>query len=112
MGQTSEELEDDGGDGDELDLEMREARARVEQSESQAGRPDVDASSPPPLPPLPPLSTETRTDARTLSADTAQAQFLQEEDVGAEISGSTSPLILLGNNEGQVVSKCVVKDPR
>jgi hypothetical protein len=33
-------------------------------------------------------------------------------DDGAEISGSTSPLVLLGNNEGQVVSKCVIKDPR
>ena len=29
-----------------------------------------------------------------------------------EVKGSTSPLILLGNNEGQEVSGCTIKDPR
>ena len=31
---------------------------------------------------------------------------------GDEVKGSTSPLILLGNNEGQEVSGCTIKDPR
>lgn len=30
----------------------------------------------------------------------------------SDAMGSTSPLILLGNNEGQIVNQCVVKDPR
>lgn len=88
--QTSEELEDDGGAGDELDLEMREANAR-RQHEGEVRRGAAGVG---------------------VVAGGGEAAVMEEVDDGAEVSGSTSPLILLGNNEGQVVSKCVVKDPR
>ena len=93
-------MEDDGGDGDELDLEMREASAR-KQHEGELGL-QGQASS------MDPAGGASKVD------DPQQLGPVQsqEQDDGAEISGSTSPLILLGNNEGQVVSKCVVKDPR
>jgi hypothetical protein len=96
--QSSEELEDDGGDGDELDLEKREASARRQHE----GELNPGSGSDP--------STGNGQEATKERQD---KQVVEEmSDDGAEISGSTSPLVLLGNNEGQVVSKCVIKDPR
>lgn len=96
--QSSEELEDDGGGGDELDLEKREASARRQHEGELNPRSGSDPS------------TESGQEA---TKERQEKQVVEEVlDDGAEISGSTSPLVLLGNNEGQVVSKCVIKDPR
>ena len=97
--QSSEELEDDGGDGDELDLEKREASARRQHEGELNPGSGLDPS------------TESGQEATRERQDTKQVVEEMLDD-GAEISGSTSPLVLLGNNEGQVVSKCVIKDPR
>lgn len=96
--QSSEELEDDGGDGDELDLEKREASAR-RQHEGE-------------LNPGSGLDPSTESGHETTKEHQDKQVVEEVLDDGTEISGSTSPLVLLGNNEGQVVSKCVIKDPR
>jgi hypothetical protein len=85
LGKSSEELDDDGGNGDEVDWD-----ARAREMENNAlwlaeGRSAVGMEN---------------------------IKVVHVEDDGEEVSGSTSPLILLGNNEGQVVSGCTIKDPR